>query len=139
MAKENWTHRPLDDELGEALRAELLSWPSVTLRPVMGTLAFFRTRRMLGCYVNRALSKKKPDWLNRPGEPTFACVRLRLADAERALKRPGVVPARLGFPGWVEIPLISRDSLEESVRCFGIAYEKPPRKTYRARKRKVRK
>ncbi len=139
MAKEDWAHRLLDDELGEALRAELLSWRGVTLRPVMGTLAFFHGRRMLGCYVNRVLSRKKPDWLNRPGEPTFACFRLRLADAERALKRPGVVPARLGFPGWVEIPLISRDSLEESVRCFGIAYEKPPRNARRVRRRKVRK
>ncbi len=139
MAKEDWSFRPLDDELGEALRAELLSWPNVTLRPVMGTLGFFRGRRMLGCYVNRALSKKNPDWLNRPGEPTHAVVRLRLADAERALKRPGVVPPRLGFAGWVEISLVSRESLEESVRCFGIAYEKPPRKTLRVRKRKVRK
>jgi hypothetical protein len=64
---------------------------------------------------------------------------LRLADAERALKRTGVVLARLGFAGWVEIPLVSRESLEESVRCFGISYENPPRNKHRVRKRKVRK
>jgi len=34
----NWSTRPLDDELGEALRVELLGWPGVTARPMMGTL-----------------------------------------------------------------------------------------------------
>ena len=130
--------RPLDDELGEALRDELLSWPGVTVRPVMGTLGFFHGRRRLGCYANRELSVKKPAWLNRSGEPTYACVRLRLADAERALKRAGVVPARLGFPGWVEISLNSRDPLEESARCFGVAYDKPPRNARRLSNYKLR-
>jgi hypothetical protein len=139
MAKDDWALRALDDELGEALSAELLSWPGMTARPIMGTLGFSRGRRLLGYYANRGLSRKKPAWLNRTGEPTYACVRLRLADAERALQRPGVVPGRLGFHGWVEIPLVSRDSLEESVRCFGTAYEKRPRKARRIRKRKVRK
>ena len=105
----------------------------------MGTLGYFRGRRQLGYYANRELSVKKPAWLNRSGQPTYACVRLRLADAGRALKRAGVVPARLGFPGWVEIPLNSRDSLEESVRCFGIAYEKPPHNARRLPNRKLQK
>ena len=48
MAATDWSIRPLDDELGEALRAELLSWPGVTVRPVMGTLGYFRGRRQLG-------------------------------------------------------------------------------------------
>ncbi len=85
------------------LRAELLSWPGVQARPMMGALAFFkgnprhrRGEHMLGCYVNRALSKKKPQWLGRPGEPTYAWMRLRPADAERALKRKAVRPSRLG-------------------------------------------
>jgi len=138
MAATDWSIRPLDDELGEALRAELLSWPGVTVRPVMGTLGYVCGRRQLGYYANRELSLKKPVWLNRIGEPTYACVRLRLADTERILKRPGVVPARLSFPGWVEISLNSRDSLEESVRCFGIAYEKPPRNARRLPNRKMR-
>ena len=139
MAKEDWSLRPLDDELGEALRAELLSWPAVTLRPMMGTLGFWRGQRMLGCYANRDLSKRKPAWLNRPGEPTLVYIRLQEDDAARALRRPSVAPARLGAGAWVEIPLASRESLEEAVRWFGVAYEHPPRKTHRVRKRKVRK
>jgi hypothetical protein len=116
-------------------------WPAsvVVCDRLMGTLGFFHGRRQLGYYANRELSVKKPAWLNRSGEPTYACVRLRLADAERALKRAGVVPARLGFAGWVEISLNSRDSLEESVRCFGIAYDKPPRTARRLSNHKLRK
>jgi hypothetical protein len=134
VSKADWSVHLLDDELGEALRAELLSWPGVTVRPVMGTLGYFRGQRQLGYYANREPSKKKPAWLNQAGEPLYACVRLRLVDAQCALKRPGVLPARLGFAGWVDIPLTSRDSLEESVRCFGTAYERPPRSRRRIRK-----
>lgn len=146
----DWTTRPLDDELGEALRAELLGWPGVTIRPMMGCLAFCRIRelsrksgrqrirprgqagkpvppQMLGCYVNRELSKKKPRWMNRPGEPTLAWVRLSADDAERALRRPGVHKARTGAVNWIEIPLDSRAMLKEAVRWFGCAYEHPPR------------
>ncbi len=123
----DWARRPLDDELGEALRAELLGWPSVIPRPMMGTLAFFRGKQMIGCYVNRALAKKKPDWLNRQGEPTLVWVRLRAQDADRALMRLGVSRCRLGFVGWIEIRLESRGMLEEAVRWFGQAYEHPPR------------
>ena len=121
MRKADWSTRPLEDELGEVLRAELLSWPGVQARPMMGALAFFRRKQMLGCYVNRALSKKKPEWLGRPGEPTYAWMRLRPADAERALKRKAVRPSRLGFTGWVEVELSSRAHLEETVRWFGCA------------------
>ena len=53
MATSDWTTRPLEDELGEALRAELLGWPSVTIRLMMGCVAFCRGKKMLGCYVNR--------------------------------------------------------------------------------------
>lgn len=124
-SKSDWTTRPLEDELGEALRAELLGWPGVTARPVMGCLAFFRGKpatagakaaHMLGCYVNRDVAKKKTEWLNRAGEPTFVWVRLRKEDAERALRRPGVTQSRLGFPGWIGIPLESRAMLAEAVR-----------------------
>ena len=125
----DWSLRPLEDELGEALRAELLSWPGVRIRPVMGTMAFYRGRHMLGCYINRDLFKKaqKPAWANRPGEPPLVWVRLRSADAQRALKRPGVRPQGVQFARWVEIPLGSRQSLEEAVHWFGCAYEHPPR------------
>ena len=123
----DWGTRPLEDELGEALRAELLGWPGVKPRPMMGTVAFFRRKQMLGCYVNRALAKRKPEWLNRRGEPTLVWVRLRPEDAERALKRPGVCVCRLGFVGWIEIALESRASLEEAVRWLGQAYEHAPR------------
>jgi hypothetical protein len=94
---------------------------------MMGTLAFFRGRQMLGCYVNRALAKKKASYLNRPDEPTFILVRLRAEDAERALRRKQVKPSRLGFKGWVEVALDSRAQLEEAVRWLGCAYERPPR------------
>lgn len=127
-AKESdWAIRPLEDELGEALRAELLGWPGVTIRPMMGCLTYFRGKQMLGSYVNRALSKRKPQWMNRAEEPTLVWVRLSPADFERALRRPGVVPSRLGFVGWIEIPLASRRSLEEAVRWLGRAYEHPRR------------
>ena len=139
MAKSEWTTRPLDDEWGEILRAELLSWPRVTARPVMGALAFFHGKLMLGCYVNRALSKTKPDWLNRRGEPTFAIVRLCAEDAGQALKRKGVRPSRLGFDGWLEIDLTSRKTLEEAVRWFGTAYEHPPSNKSRSKKKSLRK
>jgi len=129
----DWSTRPLDDELGEALRAELLGWPGVTIRPMMGCLAFSRGKQMLGCYVNRELSKKKPPWMNRPGEPTLTWVRLREDDTERALRRPGVGKARTGAVNWVEILLASREMLEEAVRWFGCAYERPPRRTSKKR------
>jgi hypothetical protein len=127
MAATDWSVRPLDDELGEALRAELLGWPNVRVRPVMGTMAFYRKAHVLGCYVNRDLFKKaqKPDWANRPGEPPLVWIRLRAEDARRALKRPGVQPQRVQFAQWIEIPLASRESLEEAVRWFGCAYERP--------------
>lgn len=139
MANSDWTTRPLEDEWGEILRAELLSWPKVTARPMMGALAFFHNQQMLGCYVNRALSKTKPDWLNRRGEPTHAIVRLRAEDAERALKRKTVRPSRLGFDGWVEIDLTSRRTLEEAVLWFGTTYEHPPPNKSKKRKKKSQK
>ena len=129
MRPTGWSTQPLHDELGEALRAELLSWPGVTIRPMMGCLAFSRGKQMLGCYVNRELSKKKPPWMNRPGEPTLVWVRLREDDTERALRRPGVRKARTGAVNWVEIPLTSREMLEEAVRWLGCAYEHPPPRT----------
>lgn len=134
-SKSEWTTRPLDDELGEALRAELLGWPGVRARPVMGCLTFFHGKHMLGSYVNRDVAKKKAEWLNRAGEPTFVWVRLRKADAERALRRAGVVQSRLGFPGWIEIPLESRTMLAEAVRWFGRAYEHPPQTVPKKRRR----
>ena len=153
----DWTTRPLEDELGEALRAELLGWPGVAIRPMMGCMAFVREVRpghasasrekkpggqarkpvplqMLGCYVNRALSKKKPPWMNRPGEPPLVWVRLSPADAERALERNGIVPSRTGAKNWIEIPLETRVRLEEAVRWLGIAYEHLPRPSSRKRK-----
>ncbi len=134
-SKSDWSTRPLDDELGEALRVELLGWPGMTARPMMGCLTFFHGKYMLGSYVNRHLAKKKAEWLNRPGEPTFVWVRLRKEDAERALRRPGVTPSRLEFLGWIEIPLESRAMLEEAVRWFGQAYEHPPRTVHKKRRR----
>ncbi len=124
MRVTDWTIRPLDDELGEALRAELLGWPEIKARPMMGCLAFFRKKHFLGAYVNRNLPKKKPDWVNRPDEPTFVWVRLRPDDASRALKVPWLKQCRLEFAGWVEIPLDSRKMLEEAVHWFGRAYER---------------
>ncbi|MGH9796424.1 MAG: hypothetical protein ACRD5G_16790 [Candidatus Acidiferrales bacterium] len=151
--QESWAFRPLGNELAEALRAELAGWPGVQARAMMGTLSFFRGKQMLGCYVSRELIKKpvKPPWVNRLGEPPFVWVRLRLDDKQRALRCPGVRAegaersegeqnlkhkpsaeevrhARLGFAGWVEIPLASRESLEEAVRWLGCAFERPPRK-----------
>ena len=132
-----WATRPLADELGEALRAELLGWCGVTVRPMMGCIAFVRGKQMLGCYVNRELSKKKPPWMNRPGEPALVWVRLRGKDVERARRRPGVRKARTGAVNWIEIPLESRAMLEEAVRWFGTAYESRPRtRTRKTTKRK---
>src|SRR5712692_5198670 len=134
----DWATRPLEDELGEALRAELLGWPGVFPRPMMGTLAFFRGKQMIGCYVNRALAKKKPNWLNPQGEPTLVWVRLRAQDADRALMRLGVSRCRLGFVGWIEIRLESRGMLEEAVRWLGHAYEHPPPAARRPLKKRKR-
>ena len=135
MLKTDWATRPLEDELGEALRAELLAWPRVTARPMMGCLGFCRGKQMLGCYVNRDLSKKKPAWMNRPGEPPLVWVRLSPEDVARALKRRGIVRARTGAVNWIEILLDSRTRLEEAIRWFGRAYEHPPRVTRRASRR----
>src|SRR5260370_38985393 len=93
MAKEDWSLRPLDDELGEALRAELLSWPAVTLRPMMGTLGFWRGPLTLRCYANPDLSKRKPAWLDWPREPTLVHIRRRADHAAPALRRPAGPPA----------------------------------------------
>ena len=130
MRETDWNLRPLDDELGEALRAELLGWPEIKTRPMMGCLGFFRHKQFLGAYVNRNLPRKKPEWVNRPDEPTFVWVRLRPDDAARAMKVPWLKQCRLEFAGWVEIPLDSRKMLEEAVRWFGRAYERvaPPAK-----------
>ena len=130
MRETDWSLRPLGDELGEALRAELLGWPEVKARPMMGCLAFFHKKNFLGAYVNRNLPKKKPEWVNRPDESTFVWVRLRPDDASRAMKVPWLKQCRLEFAGWVEIPLDSRKMLEEAVRWFGRAYERaaPPAK-----------
>jgi hypothetical protein len=123
----DWSTRPLGDPWGETLRAELLSWPGVKLRPMMGTLAFFKGPAFIGCYVNRDLVRSKPDWVNRAGEPTYACVRLRTEDAARALRHPGLRQSRLEFAGWVEIPLASRKLYDEAVNWFSRAYEFPVR------------
>jgi len=138
MSGTDWSIRPLNDELGEVLRAELLSWPGVVAKPMMGTLAFWRGKRMLGCYVNRELSKRKPEWMNALGAPTFVCVRLRKEDAERALRRECVNPASFGFRSWVEVSLVSRRHLEEAVRWLGTAYEhSPERAKKKAKQRKA--
>jgi hypothetical protein len=140
MRETDWTLRPLDDELGEALRAELLGWPDVKARPMMGCLAFFHKKTFLGAYVNRSLLKKKPEWVNRPDESTFVWVRLRPDDAARAMKAPWLKQCRLEFAGWVEIPLDSRKMLEECVRWFGRAYQRAtlPAKKRAAKKRSPR-
>jgi hypothetical protein len=138
MRGADWNTRPLEDTLGEALRAELLGWPGVTTRPMMGCLALCRGKQMLGCYVNRALSKKKPPWMNRPDEPPLVWVRLGAEDAGRALRRPGVRRSRTGAVNWVEILLESRASLAEAVRWLGRAYEHPPRPAGKKRKVKSR-
>ena len=124
MRETDWNRKPLDDELGEALRAELLGWPEIHTRPMMGCLGFFRKKNFIGAYVNRNLPKKKPNWVNSPGEPTFVWVRLRPDDAAKAMKVPWLKQCRLEFAGWVEIPLDSRKMLEEAVRWFGRAYER---------------
>jgi hypothetical protein len=134
----DWATRPLEDELGEALRAELLGWPGVIPRPMMGTLAFFHSKQMLGCYVNRALAKKKPRWLNRPDEPTMVWVRLRPEDAELALKRPDVRRCRIAMRSWIEIALDSRENLAEAVRWLGHSYEHPPQKSSARKSKKSR-
>ena len=140
MSARSWATRPLDDELGDALRAELLGWPGVNVRTVMGCLAFFRGKQFLGCYVNRNLPRKKPSWLNRPDEPTFVWVRLRPDDAARAMKMSRLRKCRMDFVGWVEIPLDSRKMLTQAVRWFGRAYERAGTESReRARKRRSEK
>jgi hypothetical protein len=101
---------------------------------MMGTISYFRGKRFLGCYVNRELVQSKPDWVNRAGEPTYVCVRLRADDAAKAFTRPGLTKSRLGFAGWVEIPLASRKLLLEAVRWFGRAYENPAPVRHRKRR-----
>ena len=74
MPKPDWSTRPLYDELGEVLRAELLSWPGVEAQPMRGTLGFYHGRQMLGCYVNRDLAKTKPVYVNRRvSRPSSGC------------------------------------------------------------------
>ncbi len=85
----DWSLWPLEDELGETLLAELLVWPGVATRPVMGTLAFFCGKHMLGCYVNRALSEKRAEWLGRADDqPSFGC-----GCARQTRRRHCAVPA----------------------------------------------
>lgn len=121
-----WSMRPLNDELGETLRAEVLTWPGVVARPMMGTLSFYRGRNMIGCYVNRELFKRKPpEWANRPGEPASVWVRLRKSDVAKALKHEHVRPLRANFAAWVEVPLASRAAMEEALRWLGVAYLHP--------------
>ena len=130
MKSVDWATRPLDNELGEALRAEILGWPDISIRPMMGTMTFCRGKNMLGCFVNRALFKKgkqPPRWANGAGEPPFVWVRLGPEDRQSALARPLVRPPRLNMKTWIEISLSSREALEEAVRWFGITYERPPR------------
>jgi hypothetical protein len=131
----DWATRPLEDELGEALRAELLGWPGVTIRPMFGVMAFYRGERILGCYVNRDLAQKKARYMNRPGEPPLVWVRLPRADVERACERPGIRTSRTGMSNWVELSLGSRALLEEAVRWFGRAYEHAPRPKPKQRRR----
>ncbi len=122
----DWAALALNDEIGEALRAELLRWPGVELRPMMGTLSYFRGKQMLGCYVNRALFKKTPPkWAPRPEEPAFCWIRLKPESKEKALHRPHVKDSRIKMKTWVEIPLASRAGLEEAVHWFGRSYEEP--------------
>lgn len=122
----DWAALALNDEIGEALRAELLRWPGVELRPMMGTLSFFRRGQMLGCYVNRGLFKKTPPrWAPRPEEPPFCWVRLKPESKEKALRRPHVKDSRIKMKSWVEVNLASRAGLEEAVHWFGRSYEEP--------------
>ncbi len=118
----------MHDELGEALRAELLRWPGVQPRPMMGTLSYFRGKQMLGCYVHRALFKKKPPkWAPAEGESPFTCIRLNPPDKEKALRRPHVTDSRMRMKAWVEVTLASRAALEEAVHWFGRSYDEPLR------------
>jgi len=122
----DWDSLDLHDEIGEALRAELRRWPGVELRPMMGTLSYFRGKHMLGCYVNRALFKKSvPQWAPSAEEAPFVWVRLKPESKEKALRRPHVKEARIRMKGWVEVPLASRGALEEAVHWFGRSYEEP--------------
>jgi len=122
----DWAALPLHDEVGEALRAELLRWPGVELRPMLGTLSFFRGKQMLGCYVSRALFKKMPPkWAPRPEEPSFCWVRLKPDSKAKALRRPHVRDSRIKMKAWVEVNLASRAGLEEAVHWFGQSYEEP--------------
>ncbi len=123
-AGKDWDTLPLHDELGEALRAELLRWPGLEPRPMMGTLSFFHGKHMLGCYVHRALFKKTPPrWAPRADEPPFVWVRLSPDGVAKALRRPHVRGARTKMKTWVEIGLASRGALEEAVHWFGKSYE----------------
>lgn len=115
--------------------AELLGWPGVTLRPIMGCRAFFSRQADAGQLREPCASRRKPDWMNRAEEPALVWLRLGKVDFERALRRPGVAPSRLGLAGWIEIPLASRGHLEEAVRWLGRTYEHPPN---RKEKREVR-
>ncbi len=130
----DWATRPREDEFGEALRAELLGWPGVEARKMMGTLAFFRGKTMLGCYVNREMFQKTPPaWANRAGEPPLVWVRLNAEEKRRALRRAGVSESRANpMKTWVEIPLDSHAAVEEAVRWLGVAYEARPRGKIRA-------
>ena len=121
----DWARVPLHDELGDALRAELLRWPGVELRPMMGTLSFRRRKQMLGCYVHRAMFKgKPPKWAPQPDEPPFVWVRLKPAEKEKALRRPHVRESAANrMKAWVEVPLASRGALQEAVMWLGRSYE----------------
>lgn len=136
-ATKDWATTPLHDELGEALRAELLRWPGVAPRPMMGTLTFYRGKHMLGCYVHRALFRRQPPkWAPRADEPPFVWIRLRPEAKVKALRRPHVRESVSNpMKTWVEVPLASRAALEEAVHWFGRSYEEPPRKKGGARKR----
>ena len=123
----DWAVRPLNNELGEALRAELLGWPGVTVRPMFGVMAFYRGKNILGCYVNRDLAQKKAAYMNRPGEPALVWIRLRRDDVARACRRPGIRTSRTGMSQWIELSLASRAALAEAVRWLGHAYQHPPR------------
>ncbi|MBI4547684.1 MAG: hypothetical protein HY707_06885 [Ignavibacteriae bacterium] len=136
MKRSNLMTVPLEDELGELLRAELLTWPGVTVRPMMGCIAFCHGKQMIGCYVNRDLLKKKPWWVNRSGESTLAWVRLRKTDAERALKRRDVHQCRTGAKHWIELPLKSHELLEQAIYWFAVTYSHPPQKSKEGQSRK---
>ena len=113
------------DPLGEALRAELLGWPGLELRPMMGTLAFFHGKAMLGCYVHRGRFKKTPPkWAPGPEEPPFVWIRLSAVARARALRNPLVKESgTAAVKRWVQVSLGSRAALEQAVRWLGEAYE----------------